>query len=131
VVAFNTIGDDAVTANVPVPVGNVNVGVAAFAGAVIVYLPDAVEEANAIDPVLVPGMPRTGAMVYDGVAEEVVLLPSIVPPPAFASAAVSVPEVVTAPEGVDDNTVPSPVNVTLVTVPEPTATVVNAPVVEL
>ena len=44
-------------------VGKVSVGVAAFAGAVIVNLPEAVELARAIEPVDVPGMPSTGAVV--------------------------------------------------------------------
>ena len=41
----------------------ISVGVAALAGAVIVYLPDAVELAKAIDPVDAPGMPSTGVAV--------------------------------------------------------------------
>ena len=81
--------------------------------------PDAVDEARAIDPVLVPGIPRCGAIVYAGAPELVPARPRTVPPAAFASVAVSVPVVVTALDGVDERTVPSPVNVTLVTVPVP------------
>jgi hypothetical protein len=85
----------------------------------MVYLPLAVLDARAIEPVDVPGMPSTGAIVYEGAADEVVLLPNSVPPAAFASAAVSVPDEVTAALGVLLRTVPSPVKVTLVTVPVP------------
>ena len=47
---------------------------------------------------------------------------------AVARAAVKVPEVVTALDGVEDKTVPSPVKVTLVTVPlPPVAAIVIAP----
>jgi hypothetical protein len=69
-------------------VGRVSVGVAALAGAVIVYLPDAVLLAMAMDPVEVPGMPRTGAMVYPGAAAPVVALPNTVPPAALLNAKV-------------------------------------------
>jgi hypothetical protein len=112
-------------------VGNVNVGVAEDAGVAIVNFPDAVDEASAIVPFDVPGMPSTGAVVYAGAAEEVVLFPSKVPPPAFANAAVNVPDVVTAPEGVEERTVPSPVNVTDVTVPVPAGRSVDAIVLKV
>ena len=85
VVAFKDSGAEAETQNVPEPVGKVNVGVAALAGAVIVYLPDAVLDAKAIVPVDVPGMPRTGAMVYPGAAAEAVALPNTVPPAALST----------------------------------------------
>ena len=64
-------------------VGKVSVGVAALAGAVIVYFPLAVDDASAIDPVLVPGIPKTGEMVYAGAADVAPLFPNTVPPPAF------------------------------------------------
>jgi hypothetical protein len=67
-------------------VGNVSVGVAALAGAVIVYLPDAVELAKAIDPVDAPGMPSTGVAVYAGAAADAVALPNTVPPAALLNA---------------------------------------------
>lgn len=85
----------------------------------IVNFPLAVDEARAIVPVDVPGIPNTGADVYDGAPVVVAFLPNTVPPAAFARAAVNVPVVVTADDGVEDNTVPSPVNVTEVTVPTP------------
>ena len=56
-----------------------------------------------------------------GAAALPVGLPKTVPAPAFAKAAVTVPLVVTAADGVLLRTVPSPVKVTLVTVPEPAA----------
>jgi hypothetical protein len=75
-------------ANTLLVVGSVSVGVAALAGAVIVYFPDAVLDAMAIDPVDVPGMPRTGAMVYPGAAAPVVAFPNTVPPAALVNAKV-------------------------------------------
>ena len=83
-VAVNTVPSATFTAT-PLLVGRVRVGVAALAGAVIVYLPDAVLDAKAIDPVDVPGIPRTGAMVYPGAAAPVVVLPNTVPPAALLS----------------------------------------------
>jgi len=59
----------------------------------------------------------TGAPVYVGAAEEPVAFPRTVFALADAKAAVNVPLVVTAELGVLLRTVPSPVNVTLVTVP--------------
>ena len=50
-------------------------------------------------------------------------------PDWLASVAVKVPVVVTAVEGVADNTVPSPVKVTLVTVPVPLAGSAKKPLV--
>jgi hypothetical protein len=88
VVALRDSAPDADTANVPEPVGKVSIGVAALAGAVIVYSPLAVLLAKAIVPVDVPGMPRTGAMVYPGAAAPAVELPNTVPPAALLSAKV-------------------------------------------
>ena len=90
-------------------VGSVRVGVALDAGVAIVNLPDAVDDARARVPFDVPGIPRTGAVVYVGVVEPVVAFPSTVPPPAFASAAVTVPAA-DAVASVDERTVPSPAN---------------------
>jgi len=67
-------------------VGKVNVGVAAFAGAVTVNSPEAVDEANAIVPVEVPGIPSTGAVVYEGAPEVDAGFPNTVPPAALLSA---------------------------------------------
>lgn len=71
---------------------------------------------NVTDP-RVPALPSVGVDVYVGAAEEPVAFPRTVPAPAFARAAVTVPLVVTAEDGVEERTVPSPVNVTDVTVP--------------
>lgn len=78
-----------------------------------------------LDPLIVtepaepPFTPSTSAVVYAGAPLVPVALFRTVPAPAFARAACSVPEVVTAALGVLLRTVPSPVKVTLVTVPEP------------
>jgi hypothetical protein len=61
----------------------------------------------------------TGLAVYVGAAVDPVAFPKTVWLAAVAKVAVTVPEVVTAGEGVELSTVPSPVNVTLVTVPDP------------
>jgi hypothetical protein len=61
-------------------VGRVNVGVADDAGTVSVNLPDAVADAIANDPVLVPGIPRTGAIVAVGAPTLVPVFPTTVPP---------------------------------------------------
>ena len=58
---------------------------------------------------------------YPGVAVEPVLLPSHLWAAALSKVAGTVPDVVTGELGVEDNTVPSPVKVTLVTVPVPVA----------
>lgn len=64
-------------------VGRVSVGVEVLAGAVIVNLPEAVELASAMEPVEVPGIPKTGAIVKAGPAAPVVLFPNTVPPAAL------------------------------------------------
>ena len=68
--------------------------------------------------------------MYAGAPEDVVLLPNIVPPPAFVNANVSAGVVVAVATLVVNNGERLPAEKD-VTVPEPTATVVNAPVVEL
>jgi hypothetical protein len=80
-------------------------------------------------PLSPPTAPREGCEVYVGAAAEAVAFPRTVPAPAFAKAPVTVPVVVTAVLGVELRTVPSPVNVTLVTVPDPPPpeTVVTTP----
>lgn len=118
VVALRVSGEDAETQKVPVPVGNVKVGVAAFAGAVIVYFPDAVELARARVPVLVPGIPRTGAVVNAGPAEPVVLFPNTVPPPALLRVNVRAGVVVAVATDVVNNGLRLPA-LKLVTVPKP------------
>jgi hypothetical protein len=102
-------------------VGSVNVGVAAFAGAVIVYFPLAVLEAIATLPVDVPGIPRTGAVVYAGAADDVVLFPNNVPPPALLRANVSAGVVVAVATLVVNNGDRFPAE-NVVTVPEFPAT---------
>jgi hypothetical protein len=104
-----------------VVVGNVKVGVAVLAGAVIVNLPDAVELAKAIVPVEVPGTPKTGAIVYAGAPELDALLPNTVPPLALLRAKLRAGVVV----GVATEVVNSGLRVPalkLVTVPVPVAT---------
>ena len=63
--------------------GRVSVGVEVLAGAVIVNLPEAVELASAMEPVEVPGIPKTGAIVKAGPAAPVMLFPNTVPPAAL------------------------------------------------
>ncbi len=57
--------------------------------------------------------------MYCGAATIAEGLPRSVPAAALAAVAVKVPVVVTAEDGVAERMVPSPVNVTEVTVPEP------------
>jgi len=79
VIAFNTSGVVALSANVPVVVGSVRVGVPAAACGVIVAVPD-VAPAKPKVPVLVPGIPRTGAEDGLGRPWKPVGLPQSVPP---------------------------------------------------
>jgi hypothetical protein len=113
----NTVPSATFTAT-PLDVGSVKVGVAALAGAVIVNFPDAVLLANAIDPVDVPGMPRTGAVVYPGAAVEAVALPNTVPPAALLKLNVSAGVVVAVATEVVNRGLRVPA-LKDVTVPEP------------
>jgi hypothetical protein len=62
VVAFSVIGAVADTPNVPDALGNVRVGEPAVACGVSVTVPDPEPESASV-PMVVPGMPRTGAAV--------------------------------------------------------------------
>jgi hypothetical protein len=81
-------------------------------------LPDAVLLAMAMDPVEVPGMPRTGAMVYPGAAAPVVALPNTVPPAALLSAKVRAGVVVAVATEVVKSGLRAPA-LNVVTVPVP------------
>lgn len=79
-------------------------------------VPVATVEINAL---AVESPETDGDVVYVGAAVDPVALPSTVLAAAVAKVPVTVPDVVTAEEGVAESTVPSPVNVTEVTLPVP------------
>src|SRR5271168_143011 len=83
----------------------------------VIVAPLAPPFANPSVPAVVAFLPNTGAAVYAGAAELLPLFPRTLPAPALARLAVTVPEEVTALDGVELKTVPSPVKVTLVTLP--------------
>ena len=120
--AADTVEDKIVpspaSANTPLPVGKVSVGVAALAGAVTVNFPEAVELASAMVPVEVPGIPSTGAVVNAGPAAPVVLFPYIVPPAAFDNEKDNAGVVVEVPTVVVNSGLRLPA-LKLVTVPNP------------